>query len=61
MGKEEILIEMAKHFKTKIVINKIRHKDLFTIGLKREYFTCDPQEGWIFCIKKKDRDKSPGL
>jgi hypothetical protein len=59
MGKEEILIEMAKFFKTKIVLNKTRYKNLHNIGLSRDSFTCDPSEGWIFCIKGEDREKYP--
>jgi len=60
MGKEEILVEMAKFFKTKVVINSTRFKNLHDIGFAAEYFTLDPAEGWIFCIKGQDQEKYPG-
>lgn len=54
LGKEEILVELAKHFKTKIVVNNERYKDIICMDFKPEMFTVKPEEGWIFCVKWKD-------
>ncbi|CAI2367484.1 unnamed protein product [Moneuplotes crassus] len=48
LGKEEIFISLAKHFKTKIVLTPERYKTIELIGMDTQYFTTDETEGWIF-------------
>jgi DNA cross-link repair 1B protein len=59
LGKEEILVEVAKKFETKVVVNYERYKNIVTMGFQTEYFTIDPEGCWIFCLKQKDIEKQP--
>ena len=51
LGKEEILITLADHYKTKIVVSEERYKDILGMKLRPECFTTDTSKSWIFCIK----------
>jgi DNA cross-link repair 1B protein len=57
LGKEEIFLALAKHFKTKIVLTQERYKTIELIGLDLNYFTTDEEEGWIFVRHFMDRRK----
>lgn len=47
IGKEEITIELAKHYKTKIVVDKNRFRNMFALDYHKEMFTLNPKEGFI--------------
>lgn len=55
LGKEEILVELSEHFKTKVVVEPERYRDIICMDFKPENFTVNVEEGWIFCKKWKDK------
>jgi DNA cross-link repair 1B protein len=55
LGKEEILVQLAKVFKTKIVVDQERYKDVISLGFDEKYFTTKIDQGWIYCMKWKDK------
>jgi len=55
LGKEEILVELSEHFKTKVVVEPERYRDIVCMDFKPENFTINVEEGWIFCKKWKDK------
>lgn len=55
LGKEEILVELSEYFKTKIVVNEERYKDVIALGFSVNHFSTDENDGWIFCKKWKDK------
>lgn len=59
-GKEELFVEIAKKYKSKIWVSKERYKDLEILGLD-PYFTLDESVAWIFLNRfgkdEEDRDK----
>lgn len=46
-GKEELFIEIAKHFKTQVWVAEDRFKDMEILGFSK-YFTLDESIAWIF-------------
>lgn len=58
LGKEEILLELSEHFKTKIIVNEERYKDVIALGFSVKNFSTDEKDGWIFCKKWKDKTVS---
>lgn len=55
LGKEDLLIYLAEHYKTPIVVSSERYKSIKTMNLRPEIFTTNYYEGWIEVIKKQDR------
>lgn len=55
LGKEDLLIHLAEHYKTPIVVNSERYKNIKTMNLRPEIFTTNYYEGWIEVITKKER------
>ena len=51
VGKEEICLELAKYYKTKIVVDKDRYRMIQSLNYYREYFTNDSSEGFIHLSK----------
>ena len=43
LGKEEILVALAEHFKTLIVVDEMRYSSLCSMNLRTELFTTNPQ------------------
>lgn len=56
LGKEELLVLLAEHFNTLIVVNEERYKNLVSIGFYTKLFTTDAKKGFIEVIKKIERD-----
>ena len=55
LGKEEILVELAEHFSTKIVVSKERYLDVISMGFSHELFTTREDGGWIFVKSSKSK------
>ena len=53
LGKEEILIELARVLQTLLVVNETRYNTLQAIGLELSAFTTDPDRGAIEVIQKQ--------
>ena len=47
VGKEEICLELARHFRTKVVLEPERHRLVRRIGYHPDCFTAVEGEGWI--------------
>jgi DNA cross-link repair 1B protein len=47
IGKEEILVEMARQFETCVVVEGNRYKNILKMGYDPNTFTTDITEGWI--------------
>ena len=41
VGKEELLVQIAKHFQTRVLVSKRRLKTIVAAGFDPQYFTCD--------------------
>ena len=50
LGKEEVFTNLAKDFKTLIVVDEDRFRIVNQIDLQPELFTTDPTQGWIHVI-----------
>ena len=57
LGKEEVLIKLAYHLNTKIVLTHERYKSVKLIGLDMSWFTTNRNNGWIFVKSTTDRKK----
>lgn len=61
IGKEEICVELAKHYKTKIIADKGRYMNMRVLDYHPELFTLDPSKGFIYMDKginsAKNREK----
>lgn len=61
IGKEEIAVELAKHYKTKIIADKNRYMNMQILNYHPDLFTLDPAEGFIYLDKginsAKNREK----
>lgn len=55
LGKEEILIELAEHYNTRVVVSAERYKDLLAMEVDIEKFSTKNEDGWIFVKKWKDK------
>ena len=55
LGKEEILVELAQHYNTKVVVSEERFKDLLAMGVDEKMFSTNDEDGWIFVKKWKDK------
>jgi hypothetical protein len=53
IGKEEILIELARQFETCIVVEGNRYKNILKMGHNPNTFTTDVTEGWIEVVPKR--------
>jgi|JI6StandDraft_1071083.scaffolds.fasta_scaffold04797_14 DNA cross-link repair 1B protein len=53
IGKEEILVELAKHFETCVVVDGTRYKNILLMGHDPNIFTTDLAEGWIEVVPKR--------
>lgn len=47
IGKEEIAVELAKHYNTKIVVDKNRFMNMKTLDYHPDLFTLSSKEGFI--------------
>lgn len=47
IGKEEIAVELAKHYDTKIVVDKNRFLNMNVLDYHKDLFTLNPEEGFI--------------
>ena len=47
IGKEEIAVELAKHYNTKIVVDKNRYMNMQVLDYHKDLFTLNPKEGFI--------------
>ncbi|CAK94931.1 unnamed protein product (macronuclear) [Paramecium tetraurelia] len=52
VGKEELMVELAKHYDTVIVVNEQRYEIVTAMNFYVEYFTLDKTQGWIEVIRK---------
>lgn len=55
LGKEEILIELADYYNTKVVVSEERFKDLLAMDVDVSKFSTKDDDGWIFVKKWKDK------
>ena len=51
VGKEEICLDLARAYQTKIVLDADRYQMVKKTGFFPEYFTVNPDEGFIFLTK----------
>ena len=56
LGKEEILVELAQRFSTKVIVNQERYKDVLSLGFSPEHFSTNEEDGWIYCKRWKDKN-----
>ena len=56
-GKEELFIEVAKKYKTKVWVESTRFRDLQLLGFS-QYFTLDESQAWIFLNRFYNDDDS---
>lgn len=47
IGKEEIAVELAKHYNTKIVVDKNRYMNMRVLDYHKDLFTINSKEGFI--------------
>ena len=51
VGKEEICVDLARAYNTKIVLDNDRHRMIKSIGYHPDLFTTNPEEGFIHLTK----------
>lgn len=51
VGKEEVVLDLARYYKTKIVLDRDRYRMITSLNYFPEYFTNDPNEGFIHLTK----------
>jgi hypothetical protein len=51
VGKEEVVLDLARYYKTKIVLDRDRYRMIKALNYYPEYFTNDPNEGFIHLTK----------
>jgi len=51
VGKEEVVLDLARYYKTKIVLDRDRYRMIKALNYFPEYFTNDPSEGFIHLTK----------
>lgn len=56
LGKEEILIELADYYNTRVVVSEERYKDLLAMDVDVTKFSTRNEDGWIFVKKWKDKE-----
>ena len=54
LGKEEVFLNLANDFKTKIVVDEARMRKIQLMDLKPELFTTDPTESLIHIRSIRD-------
>lgn len=52
VGKEELMVQLAQHYKTLIVVNEQRYEIIQAMNYYRDHFTTKKDEGWIEVIRK---------
>lgn len=55
LGKEEILVELADYYNTKVIVSEERFKDLLAMDVDVSKFSTKDNDGWIFVKKWKDK------
>jgi DNA cross-link repair 1B protein len=53
IGKEEMLVELAKQMETLVVVTNTRYQNILHMGFDHHIFTTDVSEGWIEVVPKK--------
>lgn len=56
LGKEEILVELAEHYKTKVIVSPDRYKDILAMDCDISKFSTRDEDGWIFVKRWKDKN-----
>jgi hypothetical protein len=51
VGKEEVVLDLARYYNTKIVLDNDRYRMIQALNYHIEYFTNDPNEGFIHLTK----------
>ena len=57
LGKEEIFIELAKYFKTKIIVSESRYNAISLCEIDMNYFTTNENEGFLEVSRRGEVDK----
>lgn len=61
IGKEEIAVELARHYRTKVVVDKNRYLNMQALGFHLDLFTLNPEEGFLHLTRgintKKEKEK----
>jgi DNA cross-link repair 1B protein len=57
LGKHRILLHIARHFQTNIVVSPKQLEKITVAGLVTDFLTTDPSQGFIQLISKKNRAK----
>jgi hypothetical protein len=52
IGKEEVVVEMAKKFETYVVVDQPRYELLQAMDYDAELFSTNPSEGFIEVVRK---------
>lgn len=55
LGKEEILLELANHYNTRVVVSEERFKDLLAMDVDISRFSTREDDGWIFVKQWKNK------
>jgi len=58
-GREELLLELAKKFKTLAVVSPRMYSRIETLGLEPEYFSTNEDDGWIKAVSKAEMKEIP--
>ena len=60
LGKHRILMKIAEHFQTSIVVTPKQLRKITVANLKTDFLTTDPSQGYIQLISKKSRAEVVG-
>ena len=55
VGKEELMQALAIEFKTKVIVNRKKYQMIEKLNMNMNYFSMDPEDGWIEVIRKDTR------
>jgi hypothetical protein len=61
LGKEEIMVELAEHYKTKIIVSQERYKDILAMDVDISKFSTKDEDGWIFVKRWRDKNTKEAM
>ena len=60
LGKHRILMKIAEHFQTSIVLTPKQLREIIVANLKTDFLTTDPNQGYIHLISMINRAEIVG-
>lgn len=57
VGKEELMIKLAVHYETVIVVNEAKYEQVLALNLSPDLFSTNREDGWIEVIRKSEREE----